>query len=42
VAQLLFEEEQQSVQDLEREYNRKIIIKADPSLHLEQYDLVVL
>jgi ribonuclease G len=42
VAQLLFEEEHQGVQDLEREYNRKIIIKADPSLHLEQYDLVVL
>jgi ribonuclease G len=42
VATLLFEEEHPGVEDLERETNRKIIIKPDPSLHLEQYDLVVL
>jgi ribonuclease G len=42
VAALLLEEEHQGVEDLERESNRKIIIKSDPSLHLEQYDLVVL
>jgi ribonuclease G len=42
VATLLFEEEHAGVEDLERETNRKLIIKADPSLHLEQYDLVVL
>ncbi len=42
VADLLQEEEHQGVGDLEREFNAKIIIKADASLHLEQYDLVVL
>jgi ribonuclease G len=42
VAALLLEEEHQGVEDLERESNRKIIIKSDSSLHLEQYDLVVL
>jgi ribonuclease G len=42
VAALLQEEENQGISDLEREYNAKIIVKADPSLHLEQYDLVVL
>ena len=42
VAALLQEEEHQGISDLEREYNAKIIVKADPSLHLEQYDLVVL
>ena len=30
------------VEDLEREYKTKIIAKADPSLHLEQYDLIVM
>ncbi len=42
VADLLQEEEHQGIADLEREYNAKIIVKADGSLHLEQYDLVVL
>ncbi|MGH7164117.1 MAG: Rne/Rng family ribonuclease, partial [Nitrospiraceae bacterium] len=42
VADLLQEEEHQGIGDLEREYNAKIIVKADASLHLEQYDLVVL
>ena len=42
VAALLLEEEHEGVQELVREYNRKIVIKADSSLHLEQYDLVVL
>jgi ribonuclease G len=42
VAGLLLEEEHEGVEDLERESSRKVIIKADPSLHLEQYDLVVL
>jgi ribonuclease G len=42
VADLLFDEERQGVDDLERSYNVKIVIKADPSLHLEQYDIAVL
>lgn len=42
VVDLLFDEERQGVDDLERSYNVKIIIKPDPSLHLEQYDIAVL
>jgi ribonuclease G len=42
VAALLYDDEHQGIEDLEREYNMKTIIKADPLLHLEQYDLIVL
>ncbi len=42
VAELLYEEERQGVEDLERERGTKIIVNADPTLHLEQYDIVVL
>ena len=42
VAAQLFEEERQGVEDLEREFNAKIVVKADPVLHLEQYDLAVI
>ncbi len=42
VADVLLEEEYQEIEDLERQYNKKIIVKPDLTLHLEQYDLVVL
>ena len=42
VAGLLQDEEHQGFEDLEREYGVKIIVKADLTLHLEQYDIVVL
>ena len=42
VAELLYEEERQGVEDLEREHGTKIIVNADHTLHLEQYDIVVL
>ena len=42
VAAMLCDDEQEGVEDLERAYNTKLIIKADPLLHLEQYDLIVL
>jgi ribonuclease G len=42
VAGLLLDDEHQGVEDLEREYKTKVIVKADPSLHLEQYDLIVM
>jgi len=42
VADLLYEEERQGVEDLERNSNVQIIVKADPLLHLEQYDIAVL
>ncbi len=41
VANLLFDEERDGVEAIEREFNRRIAIKADPHLHQEQYDLVV-
>ncbi|WP_447977674.1 Rne/Rng family ribonuclease [Candidatus Nitrospira bockiana] len=42
VASLLLDDEYEGVQDLERESKTKIVVKADPTLHLEQYDLVLL
>lgn len=42
VANLLFDEERQGVEELERRYNKKIVIKTDQSLHIEQYDVVTL
>ena len=42
VAGVLQEEEVQGVGELERECEAKLIIKADPTLHLEQYDIVML
>jgi len=42
VAALLQDEEHRGIEDLEREYGVKIIVKADLTPHLEQYDLVVL
>ena len=41
VADLLYDEERQAVDDIEQEYRKKIIIKADPSLHQEQFDIVM-
>jgi ribonuclease G len=41
VANLLFDEEREGVEALEREFNKRIAIKADPHLHQEQYDLVL-
>ncbi|MCJ7594819.1 MAG: Rne/Rng family ribonuclease [Desulfobacterales bacterium] len=37
--QILKEEEQQSIMDLERRINRRIIILAKENLHLEQYEI---
>jgi ribonuclease G len=42
VAGLLLDEERQGIEDLEQEYKARIVIKPDPALHLEQYDLVLL
>lgn len=40
VANLLYDEERQGIDELENRYKKKIIIKADPNLHQEQYDIV--
>lgn len=42
VANLLYDEERQGVEELERQFHKKIVIKADQNLHLEQYDIVAL
>ena len=42
VVALLLDEERESVGEIEREYEAKIIVTADPTLHVEQYDIVVL
>lgn len=42
VAELLEGEEYEGVEALQRERQAKLIIKADPTLHLEQYDIVAL
>lgn len=41
VADLLFDEERQGVDDLEMEFKKKLIIKGDTTLHQEQYDIVM-
>ncbi len=41
VADLLYDEERQGVEDLEMELKKKLIIKADATLHQEQYDIVM-
>jgi ribonuclease G len=40
IARVLKEEEQQSVIDLERRINRRIIISEKENLHIEQYEIV--
>ena len=42
VVELLFDAEHRGVEQLEEHYNLQILIKSDPLLHLEQYDLVVI
>ncbi|MBI5189087.1 MAG: Rne/Rng family ribonuclease, partial [Nitrospirae bacterium] len=42
VTDLLYDEERQGVDDIEREFKKKLIIKAEPTLHQEQYDIVMI
>ncbi|MBI3604226.1 MAG: Rne/Rng family ribonuclease [Nitrospirae bacterium] len=42
VADLLYDDERQGVEDLERTCRVKLLIQADQGLHLEQYDIAVL
>jgi ribonuclease G len=41
VADLLYDEERQGVEEVEKEFQKKIVIKADPNLHQEQYEVVM-
>jgi len=42
VASMLADEEAASLADLERECGVKVLVKPDPTLHIEQYDIVML
>ena len=41
VADMLYNEERSGVEELEKEFQKKIVIKADPNLHQEQYEVVM-
>ncbi|MDR4460490.1 MAG: Rne/Rng family ribonuclease [Nitrospirales bacterium] len=41
VIELIFETEHSSIEQLEQEFQQPILFEADPLLHLEQYDIVV-
>ena len=41
VADMLYDEEREGVETLEKEFQKKIVIKADPNLHQEQYEVVM-
>jgi len=41
VIELLFDTEHSSIEQLEQEFQQQVLFKADPLLHLEQYDIVV-
>ena len=41
VADMLYDEERQGVEELEKEFQKKVVIKADPNLHQEQYEVVM-
>ncbi len=42
IASLIFDEERQVIEELEKEYQKRIVIKSDASLHSEEYNLVTL
>jgi len=41
VADMMYDEERQGVEELEKEFQKKIVIKADPNLHQEQYEVLM-
>lgn len=41
VADMLYDEERVGVEELEKEFQKKIVIKADPNLHQEQYEVIM-
>ncbi len=41
VADMLYDEERSGVEELEKEFQKKIVIRADPNLHQEQYEVVM-
>jgi len=41
VADMLYDDERQGVEELEKEFGKKIVIKADPNMHQEQFEVVM-
>ena len=42
VANFIFDEERQIIEELEKEYQKRIVIKGDPGIHVEEYDILTL
>ena len=42
IVDMLRDTEHEGLEQLERESNHQILVQADPLLHLEQYDIVVM
>jgi ribonuclease G len=41
VADMLYDEERAGVEELEKEFGKKIVIKADPNMHQEQFEVIM-
>lgn len=42
VASLILDEERQIIEELEKEYQKRIVIKGDPGVHIEEYDILTI
>ncbi len=42
VANFIFDEERQIIEELEKEYQKRIVIKGDAGVHMEEYDILTL
>jgi ribonuclease G len=42
VASMMFDEERQGVEELEKEFQKNIVVKGDPETHIEEYDVTPL
>jgi ribonuclease G len=38
---MLYDEERTGVEEIEKDFGKKIVIKADPNLHQEQFEVVM-
>jgi ribonuclease G len=41
VADMLYDEERTGVEEIEKDFGKKIVIKADPNMHQEQFEVVM-
>ena len=42
VANFIFDEERHIIEEMEKEYQKRIVIKGDPNIHMEEYDILTL